>query len=81
LSAADGWAEATIIPFVMNKDITRVKPNKTGVVCRKLLMANISKFSLYIYYELSVHCQDFEFKIYTSLPISKLLLRDIIISP
>jgi hypothetical protein len=53
LSGEDDWAEAEINPIAMDIINTKVTPNKIDFECLRLLMATISNFSLFIYYELS----------------------------
>jgi hypothetical protein len=53
VSREDDWPKAAITPNVMDIINTKVKPNKMDFECLELLMACISKFSLFIYYELS----------------------------
>jgi hypothetical protein len=55
VSGEDDWAEAEINPIAMDIINTKVTPNKIDFECLKLLMATISNFSLFIYYELPYH--------------------------
>jgi len=55
VSREDDWAEAEINPIAMDIINTKVTPNKIDFECLKLLMATISNFSLFIYYELPYH--------------------------